>query len=224
MTATGPFRQAIEDAAAQGYVSQTRSPFASVRRQAAPAGPTVRLASDKQRAFLQKLISEQAQMYADAGRDIEAEATRRTLVGLGPELAAMTAADASAAIDRAIKSNRGLRSQLANLEADRRAKTAAARDQLEDGTYQLPDGTVAMVYHTVHGANVQVAKVWDTGTGRFEYSGRRILRQITPAMRMTLEQAQAFGQVYGVCSECGRLLTDEDSKAAGIGPVCAKKF
>lgn len=37
MTATGPFRQALEDAAAQGYVSQTRSPFASVRRQAAPA-------------------------------------------------------------------------------------------------------------------------------------------------------------------------------------------
>lgn len=33
-----------------------------------------------------------------------------------------------------------------------------------------------------------------------------------------------FGQEIGVCGRCGRTLTDESSRAAGIGPVCATKF
>lgn len=33
-----------------------------------------------------------------------------------------------------------------------------------------------------------------------------------------------FGQEFGVCGVCGRGLTDPESRAQGIGPVCAKKF
>lgn len=33
-----------------------------------------------------------------------------------------------------------------------------------------------------------------------------------------------FGRELGVCGVCGRTLTDEASRAAGIGPVCAGKF
>lgn len=32
-----------------------------------------------------------------------------------------------------------------------------------------------------------------------------------------------YGREIGVCGRCGRTLTDEDSRAAGIGPVCAAK-
>lgn len=42
--------------------------------------------------------------------------------------------------------------------------------------------------------------------------------------RMTLEQAQEFGALYGVCMVCGRTLTDPKSIEAGIGPICAKRF
>jgi hypothetical protein len=41
--------------------------------------------------------------------------------------------------------------------------------------------------------------------------------------KMTLEEAKAFGALYGTCCVCGRTLTDEKSIAAGIGPVCAGK-
>jgi len=41
---------------------------------------------------------------------------------------------------------------------------------------------------------------------------------------MTLEVAQQYGKLYGVCAICGRTLTDEKSIADGIGPVCANNI
>jgi hypothetical protein len=38
------------------------------------------------------------------------------------------------------------------------------------------------------------------------------------------EEAIHFGKLYGICAICGRLLTDETSIEAGIGPICASKF
>lgn len=36
--------------------------------------------------------------------------------------------------------------------------------------------------------------------------------------------AIAYGKLTGTCGVCGRVLEDEESVAAGIGPVCAEKF
>ncbi len=36
--------------------------------------------------------------------------------------------------------------------------------------------------------------------------------------------AIAYGRMTGSCACCGRALTDKDSVAAGIGPVCAENF
>jgi hypothetical protein len=36
--------------------------------------------------------------------------------------------------------------------------------------------------------------------------------------------ARAFGQRWKSCSCCGRTLTNEDSRAAGIGPICAERW
>ena len=35
--------------------------------------------------------------------------------------------------------------------------------------------------------------------------------------------AELYGRELGVCGVCGRTLTDEESRAAGIGPVCAER-
>lgn len=47
------------------------------------------------------------------------------------------------------------------------------------------------------------------------------------AFAKILEDPRAAAIRYGIeigeCSMCGRTLTDEDSRAAGIGPVCARK-
>lgn len=55
------------------------------------------------------------------------------------------------------------------------------------------------------------------------YSG-----QIQDELRAVLadpKEAQiAYGKLTGVCGVCGRMLEDEESVAAGIGPVCASKM
>lgn len=58
---------------------------------------------------------------------------------------------------------------------------------------------------------------------RFEYAAG-VIKCLTADMRMTIEQAKAFGALYGTCCVCGRTLTDERSIADGIGPVCAGRI
>ncbi len=102
---------------------------------------------------------------------------------------------------------------------------------LEDGMYKLGE-TIYKVQHAVHGSGKQYAKAlvrgerWaKDGDGKevcwnFEYAPGAISK-LSPADRMTLDEAKAFGALYGTCCVCGRTLTDEVSIAAGIGPVCA---
>lgn len=40
----------------------------------------------------------------------------------------------------------------------------------------------------------------------------------------SLEASKAYGREIGKCGVCGHRLTNDDSRAAGIGPVCAAKF
>jgi hypothetical protein len=41
--------------------------------------------------------------------------------------------------------------------------------------------------------------------------------------KMTHAEAAAFGQKFGICAICGRLLTKTESIERGIGPICAGK-
>lgn len=60
--------------------------------------------------------------------------------------------------------------------------------------------------------------------GRFEYAPGALRDLRANGVKMTLEQAAEYGRLYGICCMCGRVLTDEESIAAGIGPVCSAKF
>lgn len=50
-----------------------------------------------------------------------------------------------------------------------------------------------------------------------------LMSKIRPSHILTEEQAAEFGKLYGWCCICGRRLTNEESIARGIGPVCAGK-
>jgi len=97
---------------------------------------------------------------------------------------------------------------------------------VEPGMYQSPDGTVFKVQLAVHGSGRPYAKrlVLDEAsqTAEFVYEPGG-LHSIKAEWRMSLDQASAFGKLYGICCVCGRVLTDERSIAARIGPVCATK-
>jgi hypothetical protein len=57
----------------------------------------------------------------------------------------------------------------------------------------------------------------------FEYRGMAH-RYVKVSDKMSLVEAKEFGAIYGICCCCGRTLTDEGSIAAGIGPICARRF
>ncbi len=113
-----------------------------------------------------------------------------------------------------------------------------ARQALEDGMYKTKDGTIYMVYHTVHGNNQQVAKrlmidnmsyeYYDGAPSNkakvhFKYVGKAPLAKLAAEDRLSLADAVEFGLLYGSCAICGRTLTNELSKAIGIGPVCGDR-
>lgn len=108
--------------------------------------------------------------------------------------------------------------------------------ELEDGMYKKGD-VIYKVQRAVHGSGHQYAKklcyfdpdgheARQAGTGgswEFIYQ-QGAINTLMPDEKMSLEEAQEFGRIYGVCCRCGATLTDENSIEAGIGPVCATKF
>lgn len=103
-----------------------------------------------------------------------------------------------------------------------------AAEELEDGVY-LHDGKIYKVIHAVHGSGKQYAKVLEvqrnedgTTSGTFEYAGRQPLASITAADRLTAEKAREYGLLYGMCVNCARDLTKEESIHVGYGQTCAR--
>lgn len=90
--------------------------------------------------------------------------------------------------------------------------------------FHVHDGTVYKVQVSKTGN--AYAKVLElSGTkGRWEYAGAGPLRHLSAATLADLETAQAFGLDTGVCMCCGATLTDPESIARGIGPVCGGRL
>lgn len=110
--------------------------------------------------------------------------------------------------------------------------TRPASTRIEEaGMYKTPDGTIYKVQLAVHGSgNLYAKRLVVTPAYRdeptvvhFEYEAGA-LKKLTPEMRMTLEEAKAFGVLYGTCCVCGRTLTDERSITEGIGPICSGRL
>jgi hypothetical protein len=74
---------------------------------------------------------------------------------------------------------------------------------------KLEDGRVTLFGKRIHAAGALAQTVTD------------ILRAFEAA---PLETAKQYGRLSGRCASCGRDLTDPESIAAGIGPICANKF
>jgi hypothetical protein len=98
----------------------------------------------------------------------------------------------------------------------------AVRDQVPDGRYAI-DGTDATSFYRVrrHAGRVYVdLQVSDD----FHRLG---LPQTVSVLERIAQDANAallrYGREIGVCGRCGRILTDETSRAQGIGPICARK-
>jgi hypothetical protein len=105
----------------------------------------------------------------------------------------------------------------------------------EDGLYRTPDGQIYKVQVALYGSGrlyakklvelaiPRVLKNDKIRTHDFEMEPGAIAR-LTPAMKMSREEAQAWGRLYGTCCRCGLSLTDDNSIDRGLGKVCFTKF
>lgn len=106
-------------------------------------------------------------------------------------------------------------------------------ETLDSGMYKI-GAEIFKVQIAVHGSGRKYAKQLEVQThergmelaqpvGKFIFCAGAI-RKIRPEHKMSLDEAKAFGKIYGVCCKCGRTLTDETSIENGIGPVCGASF
>lgn len=95
----------------------------------------------------------------------------------------------------------------------------SSTSELDEGMYRMND-EIFKVYRTQAGHLTTKQLI----EGCFEYTGRKPLHSLTAEHRMSLVEAQEYGRITGICCNCGRKLTNEESIAAGIGPICASRF
>lgn len=120
------------------------------------------------------------------------------------------------------------------LRAEAKAKAQAApvaqavtvtKTAATEGMHKVGD-RIFKVQKAVYGSGYLYAKELvkgDTKSGFTFAHAPGAMKLLSGETKMTMEQAKEFGTLYGTCCVCGRLLTDEKSIAAGIGPVCAEK-
>jgi hypothetical protein len=80
--------------------------------------------------------------------------------------------------------------------------------------------TVANVVKS-QGSGRLYAKVWNGKS--WEYVAG-VIYKLREADRLSLEEAQAFGHQTGQCCVCSRTLTNPESVALGIGPICGGRI
>ena len=95
----------------------------------------------------------------------------------------------------------------------------------EDGAaigegYFYVEGLIYKVQASKSSGNLYAKVFGDSG---YEYAPGA-MRLLASASRLTLEQAAEMGVKTGRCVVCARLLTDPESVAAGIGPICAGRL
>lgn len=97
--------------------------------------------------------------------------------------------------------------------------------------FYLHEGKIYKVQRAVHRSGHLYAKMLvlerrsegdRRGAGWVYVKG--VVNKLHQDLRMTEEEAAAFGKLYGICCICGTQLNNEVSIERGIGPVCAKKM
>lgn len=101
------------------------------------------------------------------------------------------------------------------------SSSPAARVEVTEGWYMVEDQPWK-VQVAVNGSGRLYAKRLTDEGWEYVSGGLKVIAK--DGVPMTLEMAQQYGRLYGVCGVCGRTLTDETSIAAGIGPICAGRL
>lgn len=185
-------------------------PFADAKpAEAGTASAAPAQATDKQIAFLKRLMLERPAYCAERGRRVE-----------DLDAAPVSKRQASLWIDALLAVPK---------EAVAKTEGAPAAAALREGIYKK-DGAFYKVYFTRQSRQLVAGKLHvtlgDGGeflTADWEYLGKAGLRLLTAEDKCSHEEAAAFGHMYGICCNCLAELNDPISVHHGYGPVCADK-
>ena len=190
---TSPFRTGSQAHAAGG-------PFSK------PAASTGRPATDRQMAFLKSLIQDRDASSTGVDFDLLLETTP-----------GLTTAQVSRMIDLLKGCPR---------KAAPEAKESAT-PAVEDGSYALEfDGQLRFFHvRSPKSGRWEGYTFVEEKAGPEEYPVRDRARRarILEAIAADPEALARYGQELGICARCHRELTDEASRAAGLGPTCRSK-
>lgn len=165
---------------------------------------TLNPASEKQTAFVRRLISERAEdEFLPAGDRTYHVPSLLEDIAEGH----FSKRDASELIDRLLALPRP---SLAHDDGN----------AVGEGYYMLPAGEVYQVVKAKSSGNLYAKRFTTAG---YEYAPG-VMRTLASAERLTLAHAARLGKATGRCVICARLLTAEESVLAGIGPVCAARL
>jgi hypothetical protein len=129
--------------------------------------------------------------------------------------------NASAWIDRMLNKERELKA------ARPAAPTTTA--EVPDGRYAVEEDGTLKFFHVRNGkANTRWAGFVfvdiQASDDTYPLKDRARKTRVLASIAADLEAAsRRYGQELGVCGRCGRTLTDEESRAYGIGPICRDK-
>jgi len=161
---------------------------------------TVATASPRQVAFITTLLAERVHEYSLSSEDLES----------------LTIREASSVIDNLLHCPRiGV------------AAAPSALPQVAAGRYAVEIDGVLRFYVVTHGKGRWAGRVFvvrqssDNELRISRSESEQALAAITADPRTATVR---YGHELGVCGVCGRTLTDEESRAAGVGPVCAVRM
>lgn len=103
-----------------------------------------------------------------------------------------------------------------------KAKTGQTQE-VPAGLYRLGDDIVKVYITQNRRLGTKVLTLTDEGRASFVYQPG-LMSRLTADMRLTADEARAFGRQHSICCACGQLLEDDRSIAAGYGPYCAEKY
>ena len=106
-----------------------------------------------------------------------------------------------------------------------RYRPAMPDQKVEDGRYAVEEDGVLKFFRLKNGR--KAGYVFLDIQASDEWHAIRNVTRIRSIVALIARDAHGamirYGHELGVCGRCGRTLTDEASRAAGIGPVCAGK-
>lgn len=194
------------------------------------------MATYKQISYLKSLLEKNNELsviaYKFQGREFnqnKMSENRKDILRLAEE---GDSKSCSAAISQFIDINSRLTHILksAGHDPDALKKAGAAPAELEPGTYfetiANGDGTdyiqIWKAQRSKTSGHVYVKKLFRNGA--WKYAAGMTKHVLNSCETLSFEKAVEYGKMYGQCGSCGKTLTNPDSIAAGIGPICADKF